>query len=278
MRTPYAAVSRKEPGGSIWSLEEYAGYTASDPEIIRAERLALNGSGDHLPARERERLLARVDILESVPPEDVRDLALGSAFARLGTRDAVLVAPDEHEERLILLLDGRVRVYEQSHPGRELTVSMVEAGTLVEATGFASWRPWELRIEALEPSVVCGVPLQTFEECVERNPALGMRVARLLGERLVEIEGRLAELACKGVPERLASQILRLVESEGLMTREGYKIPTRYTHHQLASMIGANREAVTRALGKLRSEGGLELRKRRIFVTNAEALKRVARG
>ena len=106
---------------------------------------------------------------------------------------------------------------------------------------------------------------------------MGVRVARLLGERLIETEGRLADLALKEVPGRLASQILRLVEGEGLVTPEGYKIPTRYTHQQLGSMIGANREAVTRAFGKLRSEGGVEFRNHRIFVTDLETLKRIAR-
>jgi hypothetical protein len=43
-------------------------------------------------------------------------------------------------------------------------------------------------------------------------------------------------------------------------------------------MIGANREAVTRAFGKLRSERGLELRNRQIFVTDQEALKQAAHG
>jgi hypothetical protein len=41
-------------------------------------------------------------------------------------------------------------------------------------------------------------------------------------------------------------------------------------------MIGANREAVTRALGRLRREGGVEVRDRHIHVTDAEALERLA--
>jgi hypothetical protein len=43
-------------------------------------------------------------------------------------------------------------------------------------------------------------------------------------------------------------------------------------------MIGANQKAVTQAFGKLRSEGGVELRDRRIFVTDLEALRRAAHG
>ncbi len=42
-------------------------------------------------------------------------------------------------------------------------------------------------------------------------------------------------------------------------------------------MIGANREAVTRALGRLRRGGIIEIRERRIHVADIEALRRVAR-
>jgi len=42
-------------------------------------------------------------------------------------------------------------------------------------------------------------------------------------------------------------------------------------------MIGANREAVTRASGRLRQEGGVEIRDRHIHVTDTEALERFAR-
>ncbi len=111
---------------------------------------------------------------------------------------------------------------------------------LVGATGFAP-RPWGMHVEALESSIVRGVRRQAFEGLVERNPALGTQVARLLGERLIETEGRRAALARKEVPERLASQILRLVASEGVVTREGYRILTRYTHQQLA--VGGGRGA-----------------------------------
>ena len=90
------------------------------------------------------------------------------------------------------------------------------------------------------------------------------------------MEARWADLAAKEVPARLAGMLLLLVESEGVVTPEGYRIPTRYTHQQIASMIGANREAVTKAFGELQKGGSVELRNRYVYVTDLEALKRAS--
>ena len=62
------------------------------------------------------------------------------------------------------------------------------------------------------------------------------------------------------------------------MTSQGIKIPHHYTHERLGTMIGANREAVTRAFSKLQDEGAIELRRRIIHVRDIEALRRVAGG
>lgn len=117
---------------------------------------------------------------------------------------------------------------------------------------------------------------ETFEGLVLRNPEVGQRFLRVLAERIVVLEGRLTDLAYKGVTARLASQISRLVEGEGLVTPEGRVIPTHYTHRQLATMIGANREATTRAMSALRERGAIEVRGRRISVVDTEALARAA--
>ena len=67
--------------------------------------------------------------------------------------------------------------------------------------------------------------------------------------------------------------LLLLVESEGVVTPEGYRIPTRYTHRQIASMIGANREAMTMAFGELQEGGGIETRSHYVYVMDIGALR-----
>ena len=65
-------------------------------------------------------------------------------------------------------------------------------------------------------------------------------------------------------------------DGEVVMTAEGPKIPTRYTHRQLATMIGSKRETVTKAFTLLQQAGAIELKRRRIHVRDIETLRKVA--
>jgi CRP/FNR family transcriptional regulator len=67
-----------------------------------------------------------------------------------------------------------------------------------------------------------------------------------------------------------------LVASVGVMTPDGPMIPTRYTHNQLASMVGSNREAVTRAFAGLQEVGAIEVKERRVYARDFNALRRSA--
>jgi CRP/FNR family transcriptional regulator, cyclic AMP receptor protein len=228
-----------------------------------------------MPLDELDRLLAMVDVFEPLPPRELRALAVGASLERLRARERMTIGPREHARRMIVVLSGRATVYELGPHGHRLTVSVAEAGTVVGVTGLSS-RTRGLRIEATMPSVLCLVAWEVFEEVVRRNPEVGLRLLHVLGERIGVLEERLADLAYKEVPARLASAILRLVEGEGLMGLEGQRLPTPYTHKQLASMIGANRETTTRALGTLRGRGIIDIRERYIYVLDPEALRQAA--
>ena len=228
------------------------------------------------PLNEFERLLAKVDILEPLPPEELERLALLSSSIRLEGGEAI--ALDEDRERLLLLASGRVRVHEPNTTGGpDLTFSMIEEGTMIGQSGFAVRLSRALRVEALQPSTMLILRWEDFEELVLRNPEVGIKTIRLLGERLAVCEGRLSDQIREQVPARLAGLILSLSEHQGVVTGNGsHRIPTRYTHQQLASMVGSNREAVTRAFGRLRKAGAVEIRDRKIYVTDADELERYA--
>ncbi len=230
---------------------------------------------EDVPVAEKHHLLAGVDILEGLPQGEAEYFAKHSATVRLGKNESL--HPGKDLRSILLLLGGRVRVHEPSAGGKDLTISVVEEGTVLGQTGFIPRRSRALRVEALEPSVLRAVGWEDFEGLVFRNPEVGVKTISLLSERLAGCEVRLSDQVRKEVPARLASLLLGLSEHKGVFARDGSrKIPVRYTHEQLASMVGANREAVTRALGRLRREGIVKIRDRHIHVVDVDALARSA--
>ena len=228
-----------------------------------------------VPTEEQLSPLAKVDILASLSLEEIERLVVLSPSIYLGTGETY--ALDADRQALLLLATGRVRVHERNATGPGLTISMVEEPTVVAQTGFAAQPSRAVVVEALEPSVLRVLEGEAFDDLVRRNPEVGVKTIRILGERLSTCEGRLSGLVHQKVPARLATLVLRLSEHRGGVTGEDNRIvPTRYTHNQLASMVGSNREAVTRALGRLRKAGAVEVRNRRIHVADADALEHLA--
>jgi len=147
---------------------------------------------------------------------------------------------------------------------------------VVCVTGLVPRWTRELHLRALETSLLCRVGREALEGAVCNNPEVGLRLARTLANRLQLMEDRWADMVEKEVSERLAGLIYMMEESVGVMTKEGPMIPTRYTHQQLGSMVGSNREAVTRALGDLQWRGAIEVKARRLYVSDLDALRRSA--
>jgi CRP/FNR family transcriptional regulator len=223
---------------------------------------------------ERIRLLSMVDVLEPLTADQTDLLAQRIPERAFGRGETVYV-PGAALAVVYLLLTGSIRLYGMA--GRqELTFDVLRAGTMF---GIASLmeRTQDEYATALEPSQVGMLSLNDFWHLVRQNPEVNARLVKLLGQRLRMTRSRMADIALKETPARLASLILDLVQSEGVVTREGhYKIVTHYTHEQLAAMIGTQRVSVTRAFGILQDSRCVRLIRRQIYVVDLDALKRRA--
>ncbi|HSK82878.1 MAG TPA: Crp/Fnr family transcriptional regulator [Rubrobacter sp.] len=227
---------------------------------------------------EQVRLLSGVDIFESLSREEIRkilrDLLRRNAEINLRAGE-VFYTPTQSDGNLFILKQGRVRIYKMEG-SREFTLEVLEAGTVFGEVAFTPHALRDAYAEAMEPSILLAMERADVERLIQEKPQVGLRMISLLSERLRYYETRMEDVILKEVPARLASLILLLIESEGVPGVGEIHIPTRYTHEHLGTMIGANREAVTRAFGRLQDEGALQVRRRLIYVEDVEALQRAA--
>src|ERR687890_67801 len=229
-------------------------------------------------AEEEVELLRRVDIFEGLSKEEIReileDLLKRNAEINLQAGE-IFYTPKELDGKLCVLKRGRVRIYKMEGT-REFTLEMVGAGTVFGGVAFTPHALRDAYAEAMEPSILLAMEPTDVEHLIQHKPQVGIRIISLLSERLHYYETRMQDVTLKEVPARLASLILFLVKSEGVQVPGEIRIPTSYTHEHLGTMIGANREAVTRAFGRLQDEGALQIRRRLIYVEDVEALERAA--
>jgi CRP/FNR family transcriptional regulator, cyclic AMP receptor protein len=221
------------------------------------------------------RLLSTVEVLEPLRPEEVANLDRRTADLRLEPGE-ILFAPHEAGEKLFFLKEGRIRIFTTTPEGRELTLEIVNAGEILGEMALTAQSVQGAYAQAVEPSTVSVVSREELELLILEKPEVGLKIVHLLSERLRTYAIRMEDLGLRGAPARLASVILLLIESEGVVSGRGLKVPTRYSHQHLGTMIGVSREAVTRAFAQLQDEGAVELVRRNIYVTDREALKRIA--
>jgi CRP/FNR family transcriptional regulator, cyclic AMP receptor protein len=224
---------------------------------------------------EHTRLVSGVDLFAPLSPERIERIAQGIPSKDFGV-GAHVFTPAYTGKLFFLLLDGRVRVY-RLEARREFTIGVLEAGEMFGEAAFTSREGMGSYAQAIVPSRVAFMTCSVFHGLIRREPELGIRVAELLSERLSFYEQRIADVALKKVPARLASVILQLAEQDGIVTNDDrYRIITRYTHEELATMIGAKRVAVTRAMKELREVGAVGHVGRHLVVEDTAALRRIA--
>ncbi len=223
------------------------------------------------------RLLHASDVLEPLSDEELEELARQNPDVRL-EEGRILFGPEEVGKRLFIVKEGRIRLYKVGPEGQEVTLAMMDRGRVFGEMALTAQQTRVAYAQAARPSLLISLSEESLKGLIREKPEVGIRLIERLSERVRALENRLENVSFKETPARLASLVLQLLESEGVKTEESYyKIPTRYSQEQLATMIGAHRVSVSRAYATHKATGAVELRNRLIHVKDIEALGRAAR-
>src|SRR3954447_20610709 len=147
---------------------------------------------------ERIQLLSLVDIFEPLSEEEIEQLngQLPDRHLEKGER---FYGPDDNSERLFILQQGKVRIYRTSPEGRELTLAVVEAGTVFGEMTLTGQQLEGSYAEAMEPSQVSTMARADLERLILDKPEVGLQITHPLSERLRRYETRLEDITMKDV-------------------------------------------------------------------------------
>lgn len=216
-------------------------------------------------------------ILKSVPLFSAfTDMQLTQLLAcvqhRSYPRSAFILRAGEETDALYIILAGRVKVLIPDEEGHEVILSVIGPHEFFGEMGLLDELPRSASVETLEPCEMLRLSKAGFTGILKDNFELAMLIIRNLVKRLREADRKIESLALIDVYGRVARLLIDLAESV-----DGKWIVERAPPKQeIARMIGASREMVSRVVKDLQHKGLIRTEKRRIFVLDKQSMQRRA--
>lgn len=184
-------------------------------------------------------------------------------------RGGVVAAPEDLASKMYLLMNGKVNLVCTNNEGRRLVIATLEAGAIFGEGALDRQGDANVFVEAAEPVSVWVIPAQEARAMTMQYPILGWGLLQTYGERLLQVENSLEDVAYKKLPERLAMLLLDLGDNQAGLIKG-------ISHQSLADHLGTYRETVSAILRDFKRQGFVELGYRRITLLDIESLKDIA--
>lgn len=169
--------------------------------------------------------------------------------------------------------EGKVKIYKSDSSGREQIVTIAKAGEMFPHVGFFRKGEYPAFAEVIENAKLVVVPIDQFEKVLIDNPHLCIKVFKVLGEKIIDLQDRLEEQILNNTYEQIIKLLIRLSEKHGSELEDGrVLLKSEFTNKDLANMIGTTRETVSRTLTKMKKEALIEVNEAGDMILDPEVL------
>jgi CRP-like cAMP-binding protein len=220
-------------------------------------------------------LIEDVEAFVGLAPEDLDDV-LRHARARRFEKNAAVFRQGAEAEAFFVLLDGHLKVVQNTADGQQVVVRFVNPGELFGIAAAIGRRDYPGTAIAAVDSVALAWDMSYWPTLVGRYPTVSANALRTVGARLQEQHTRLREMATQKVERRIAHILLRLTRQAGRKTEAGIEIDFPIARQDLAEMAGATLFTVSRVMSAWEQAGVVEGGRQRIVVRDPHALVRIA--
>lgn len=212
--------------------------------------------------------------LDDISPEDQRAVLARARIVK-ARKGQMVLGMGESSREVFVVLEGCLQALLYAANGREISLRDLAAGQLFGELAAIDGEARSASIVAVTDARLLAIPQDLFGSVVSGSPQAADWMIRRLTAQVRSLTNRVFETSALHVQARLHCELLRLARTRG--TRDGVVDPAP-THADLANRIGSHREAVTRELGALVSQGILKISRRRLQFLDLERLEDALRA
>ncbi len=216
-------------------------------------------------------MLLGPDMLKGVVSRELRSVLLAAAKpVRLAANDT-LFEEDDQGDALYVMLDGRVELSRIGDEGRRLALDVLTRGAVFGEIALFDPGPRTATATALDACRLLMLRHGDLMRAIEGNPGLALEMLGLMGQRMRYMNEQLNEHVFLPLPQRLARKVLHFAP----MADQGTAC-LKLSHSELADLVGASREAVSKVLSGWKRQGILQTGRGSVELLNRNALREIA--
>lgn len=202
----------------------------------------------------RLRSLRSIPLFAGLTDEQLTPLAR-MAVGRKYPRHRTIVHAGDTTDSIFVIVQGRVKVLSGDAEGREVILSFLGEGECFGEMGLIDGAPRSADVVAVEACELLEISRADFTQALAGNPELCLNIMKSLVMRLRQANWKIESLALMDVFGRVAKCLLELSEEvDGVRL-----IRSKVTKQDLAKMVGASREMVTRVMKDLEATGYIHI-------------------
>ena len=205
-------------------------------------------------------MLSNLDLLRRVPLFSLltvtqAEVISGAVIKRRFKRGEALVEQGQKSNALFILLTGRARVMTSDSRGREVILATLAQGDYLGEMSIIDNEPHSATVRAEVATDVLMLGRAEFARCLTENASMSLVVMRGLVKRLRHADRKIESLALLDVYGRVAHALLdfAVADAQGQLL-----VKDKISRQDLAKMVGASREMVSRVMKDLEERGFIE--------------------
>jgi CRP/FNR family transcriptional regulator, cyclic AMP receptor protein len=198
-------------------------------------------------------------------------------YATAYPEEAVLFVEGQSPRGIFVLCKGRVKMSMCSTDGKTLILKIAEPGEVLGLSATVCGKPYELTAQTIDPCQVNFVKREDFLRFLREHGDACFRVAEQLAEKYNNACHEVRSLGLShSTAEKLAKLLLEWDSRKDEAAEQEPRLKLALTHEEIAQMIGATRETVTRLFAELKKRQIIQSKGSTLFIRNKAALKQMA--
>src|SRR5258708_4898228 len=195
-------------------------------------------------------LIRRVPLFALLTANQAESVA-EAVVKRRFKRGELIVEQGEKSNTLFIILTGRVRVVTSDKRGREVILATLNPGDYIGEMSLIDNEPHSATVRAEVQTDMLALGRAEFARCLPENSSMAYAILRGLVQRLRNADRQIESLALLDVYGRVARTLLDMAENDG----DVKVIRNKVSRQDLAKVVGASREMVSRVMKDLEGRG-----------------------